>query len=241
MCQGLSGTITSARKAPYWIEGQNSHSEVDAHYHIHGDNCNTLEACRKLHYEFLIVAKPSDIFDPTQWRFTIDADNSNLPSWYTDQAAEYEDIARADHLIPQLAAWKASGKYPGHLGLSSITTLPEGVTLSAGADLDLRSITTLPEGVTLRAGGYLDLSSLTTLPEGVTLSAGGHLYLSSITTLPEGVTLSAGADLGLRSITTLPEGVTLSAGADLYMRSLDLLPKSAKAKYSRLWLKNGLQ
>jgi hypothetical protein len=93
----------------------------------------------------------------------------------------------------------------GSIYLSSPTSLPEGVTLSAGGDLYLSSLTSLPEGVTLSAGGYLDLSSLTSLPEGVTLSAGGYLYLSSLTSLPEGVTLSAGGDLDLSSLTSLPE------------------------------------
>ena len=47
------------------------------------------------------------------------------------------------------------------------------------ANLDLSRLTTIPEGVTLTAGGFLDLISLTTIPEGVTLTAGGYLYLSS--------------------------------------------------------------
>ena len=77
--------------------------------------------------------------------------------------------------------------------------------------LDLDSLTTLPEGVTLTAGGNLYLRSLTTLPEGVTLTAGGDLYLRSLTTLPAGVTLTAGGDLDLRSLTILPEGVTINS------------------------------
>ena len=75
------------------------------------------------------------------------------------------------------------------------------MTLTAGGSLHLSSLTTLPEGVTLTAGGYLDLRSLTTLPEGVTLTAGGSLHLSSLTTLPEGVTLTAGGPLDLRNKT----------------------------------------
>jgi hypothetical protein len=37
--------------------------------------------------------------------------------------------------------------------------MPEGVTLSAGYNLDLRSLTSIPEGVTLSAGGYLNLGN----------------------------------------------------------------------------------
>jgi len=93
------------------------------------------------------------------------------------------------------------------LDLSSLTTLPEGVSLTAGGSLYLSSLTTLPEGVSLTAGGSLYLSSLTTLPEGVSLTAGGYLYLSSLTTLPEGVSLTAGGSLDLRS-QTLPATIT---------------------------------
>ena len=59
--------------------------------------------------------------------------------------------------------------------LEVLTALKPGAEIEfAGGDLHLDSLTTLPEGVTLSAGGYLDLGSLTTLPEGVTLSAGGY-------------------------------------------------------------------
>jgi hypothetical protein len=68
-------------------------------------------------------------------------------------------------------------------------------------DLDLRGLTTLPEGVSLTAGGSLYLSGLTTLPEGVSLTAGGSLCLSGLTTLPEGVSLTAGGYLDLRGLT----------------------------------------
>ena len=45
--------------------------------------------------------------------------------------------------------------------------------------IDLRSCTTLPEGITLTAGGGIDLSSCTTLPEGITLTAGGYIILKN--------------------------------------------------------------
>ena len=43
--------------------------------------------------------------------------------------------------------------------------------------LDLRSLTSLPEGVSLTVGGSLYLSSLTSLPEGVSLTVGGKILL----------------------------------------------------------------
>ena len=107
-----------------------------------------------------------------------------------------KEFCRKFNLTDEQATGKE--KIAGYLDLRSLTTLPEGVSLTAGGYLDLRSLTTLPEGVSLTAGGYLDLSSLTTLPEGVSLTAGGYLYLSSLTTLPEGVSLTAGGYLDLR-------------------------------------------
>ena len=44
-------------------------------------------------------------------------------------------------------------------------------------DLYLNTLTTLPEGVTLSPGGNLYLSKLKSLPAGVTLSPGDSLYL----------------------------------------------------------------
>jgi hypothetical protein len=104
---------------------------------------------------------------------------------------------------------------------------------SIDANLYLSSLTTIPEGVTLTAGGFLNLSSITTIPEGVTLTAGGFLYLSSITTIPEGVTLTTGGFLYLSSITTIPEGVTLTAGGFLYLKN-----KTLPATTTRPWLES---
>jgi hypothetical protein len=113
----------------------------------------------------------------------------------------------------------------GGLYLGSLTTLPEGVSLTAGSALDLRSLTSPPEGVSLTAGGYLYLNSLRSLPEGVSLIAGGHLDLRSLTSLPEGVSLTAGGNLNLRSLTSLPDGVSLTTGGYLYLNSLRSLPE----------------
>ena len=184
MCQGLSGIIVRSRKSPYWVEGVNSHSEIIGKYSLHGDNTDCLAMCSQLPYEFLLVAAPTDIFDPTQWVWSIDADTEHLPSWYTDEAHEYEDAARADHLIPQLAAWKATGKYPGYLSLHSVTTLPKGCTFNVGGDLYLHNVTTLPKGCTFNGGEYLYLNSVTTLPKGCTFNVGDDLYLNSVTKKP---------------------------------------------------------
>jgi len=140
------------------------------------------------------------------------------------------------------------------LDLSSLTTLPEGVSLTAGDYLDLSSLTTLPEGVSLTTGGSLYLSSLTTLPEGVSLTAGGSLYLSRLTSIKQwsictlylassaraaaaiescvalkiflrSISSASGDSLDLSSLTTLSEGVSLTAGGSLYLNCLTTLPE----------------
>ncbi|MDD5353060.1 MAG: hypothetical protein PHS93_07875, partial [Candidatus Omnitrophica bacterium] len=103
------------------------------------------------------------------------------PEWWTDAHTkdtirQFCDVIRGDWNGDKL-------EYPGSdLDLSSLTTIPAGVTLSAGSNLNLSRLTTIPAGVTLSAGGYLNLFSLTTIPAGVTLSAGSDLILSRLTT-----------------------------------------------------------
>jgi hypothetical protein len=93
-----------------------------------------------------------------------------------------------------------------------------GDVVEYSGDLLLRSLTSLPSGVTLSAGGYLFLRSLTSLPSGVTLSAGGYLFLSSLTSLPSGVTLSAGGYLDLGSLTSPHQRYQ---GRDIYLENVD--------------------
>ena len=98
------------------------------------------------------------------------------------------------------------------IATTDLPQLQPEIEISTEGSLDLSSLTTLPEGVTISAGEYLFLNSLTTLPEGITLTAGWSIYLNSLTTLPEGITLTAGWSIYLDSLTTLPEGVSLTAG-----------------------------
>ena len=113
----------------------------------------------------------------------------------------------------------------GNLDLRSVTTLPEGISLTTGGNLYLDSVTTLPEGISLTTGGNLYLSSVTTLPEGISLTTGRNLYLNSLTTLPEGISLTVGGHLDLSSVTTLPKGISLTVGGSLNLRSVTTLPE----------------
>ena len=108
---------------------------------------------------------------------------------------------------------------------TSITSIPEGLTVSSFLDLEgCTSITSLPDGLTV--GGFLDLrgTSITSLPGGLTV--GGDLYLrgTSITSLSEGLTVGDFLDLRGTSITSLPEGLTV--GGDLDLRGTSITDHS---------------
>ena len=61
--------------------------------------------------------------------------------------------------------------FKGSLRLSSLQTLPSGISLEAGWSIDLRSLQTLSTGVSLKAGSCLNLSSLQILPKGINIKA----------------------------------------------------------------------
>ena len=115
-------------------------------------------------------------------------------------------------------------------GCTSLTTLPEGLTVGGSLYLSgCTGLTTLPEGLTVGGSLYLsDCTGLTSLPEGLTV--GGSLYLrgcTGLTTLPEGLTVGGSLDLrGCTGLTTLPEGLTVGGWLDLRgCTSLTSLPE----------------
>ena len=112
----------------------------------------------------------------------------------------------------------------GDLGLSSLTTLPDGFNPTIGGGLYLYRLTTLPSGFNPTVGGALDLGSLTSIPDGFNPTVGGSLYLDSLTTLPSGFNPTVGGYLYLGSLTTLPSGFKPTVGGNLYLGSLTTLP-----------------
>ena len=111
---------------------------------------------------------------------------------------------------------KQDGVTSTSIDLSSLTELPEGLRLPAGAEtIDLSSLTAIPEGVKFPDGvKTLYLNSLTELPEGLRLPDGVEwIYLSSLTELPEGFKFPDGVEwIYLSSLTELPEGFRLPDG-----------------------------
>ena len=179
MCQYRSGIaiMFGGTVTVRTLHGNDSHNDIRDHYGIVDDITSVM---RQAAVEYI---PEGALYDYGTYLLQWDDDK---PDWATDEVeAEVARQMRAVCKADDLSAWS------GYLDLRSLTTLPEGVTLSAGGDLYLGSLTTLPEGVALSAGRYLYLRSLTTLPEGVTLSAGEGLDLRSMTTLPEGVNVTA--------------------------------------------------
>ncbi|EGT3135887.1 hypothetical protein JDW24_001866, partial [Salmonella enterica subsp. enterica serovar Uganda] len=94
---------------------------------------------------------------------------------------------------------------------TSITALPDNLTVGGRLDLSGTSITALPDNLTV--GGWLDLSgtSITALPDNLTV--GGRLDLrgTSITALPDNLTVGGSLDLRGTSITALPENFSCNS------------------------------
>lgn len=139
-------------------------------------------------------------------------------------------------------------KNHGGLDLSntSITSLPENLTVRGDLDLSYTPITSLPENLTvgnslflsntkitslpksLTVGGWLNLSStpITSLPENLTVE--GCLLLSNtcITSLPEKLTVRGWLDLSNTPIASLPENLTVGDGLSLSNTQITSLPES---------------
>ena len=165
MCRFRSGVAvynaTDGSVKLYTLPGEDSHTKIREHYHIR-DNGGPA-ASRQCPVEYV----PHSALDHwASYEFCFDAFR---PDWWTQEHTDsvIRQFQADIHRLLKRKKWN----WGGDLYLDSLTSLPEGVALSAGRALDLRSLTSLPEGVTLSAGGYLDLRSLTSLPAGVTVKA----------------------------------------------------------------------
>lgn len=177
MCQFKSGICVYLPETQdmriYTSKKEDSHTEIRREHGLRdGAGDNDMFARYQTPVEFIPVTSLTDI---AGWKFIFDA---GKPDWWEDWMTE----KAKKHLFTKAReAWSEDGV--------TLTSTPEGVTLSTVGNLDLGTLTSIPAGVTLSAGGYLDLESLTSIPDGVTLSSGGDLYLESLTSIPEGVTV----------------------------------------------------
>ena len=91
----------------------------------------------------------------------------------------------------------------GNLDLSgsSITALPDNLTVGGGLDLFGTGITALPDNLTV--GGWLNLfgTGITSLPDNLTVGGGLDLIGTGITSLPDNLTVGGGLDLSGTGIT----------------------------------------
>ena len=146
MCQFISGVAVERDDTVTvkTLKNSDSHSEIRKKFNIADDNSSRGQ--RQTPVELIPVTSLTDV---SGMEFRFDAER---PDWWTD--------AMTDEATRQLFR-AAKNRWDGN-------------TLKADY-LDLSSLTSIPEGVTLSAGGYLDLSSLTSIPEGVKINA-QHIY-----------------------------------------------------------------
>jgi len=163
MCQAISGIAVKTGETVkiYTLRHEDSHEKIRDKYKIK-DN-NSPASFYQTPVELIPV---TSLFEVAGMKFKFDDER---PNWWTDEMT--------GEAIKQLyQAWRDrwDGKiliFKGSLNLGSLTSIPEGVTLSAGGGLYLSSLTSIPEGVNLSAGGGLYLGSLTAIPEGVNVKA----------------------------------------------------------------------
>ena len=107
---------------------------------------------------------------------------------------------------------------------TAVTALPDNLTVGGDLDLEGTAVTALPDNLTV--GGYLDLrgTSITALPDNLTV--GGDLYLrgTSITALPDNLTVGGALDLENTGITSLPDNLTIGGYLDLENTGITSLP-----------------
>ena len=159
MCQYRSAVVTmfNDNLKIYTLDGEDSHEDIREKYNIKDDYTT---ANRQEAIEFIPTGM---LFDYKSYELRWD---DIKPDWATPDVEDkiirkMINICKKDDL----------SNYKGYLYLYSLTSIPEGTTLSAGGYLYLSSLTSIPEGVTLSAGGDLNLESLTSIPKGVKVNA----------------------------------------------------------------------
>ena len=127
----------------YTIDGHDSHNNIRQEHHIPEAQNGLMDR-----YHTPVEYVPTACFNReepwTGWDLFWDA---GKPDW-ADENVSAEIIRQFKQVIisDDLERWD------GSLDLSSLTSMPAGVTLSAGGSLYLRELTSMPEGVTISAG-----------------------------------------------------------------------------------------
>ncbi len=101
---------------------------------------------------------------------------------------------------------------------TAVTDLPRGLTVSGSLLLNgsaITTLTTLPDDLSVGGSLYLGATAITALPQGLTVGGNLDLEGSAITALPQGLTVGGNLNLEGTAITELPEG--LSVGGRLYL------------------------
>ncbi len=139
MCKHRSAKVTyfNDELKVYTLEGNDSHNDIAEKFNIKDD---ITTASRQSSCEFI---PNGELFDYDSYKLQWD---DVKPDWATPDVEEMIickmiKICKTDDL----------SNWGGDLNLSSLTAIPNGVTLSAGGGLNLSSLTAIPNGVTLKA------------------------------------------------------------------------------------------
>ena len=127
MCIGISMVIKETVIEPYWIPGNNSHTDIRDKYGIPDG----------VGYPSLPVeCIPTGVLtEPEAWEYRVDIQDT-LPDWYTASAGEYEAACMrvCRRIVREIAE---AGKYDGPLNLGGTPITSLGALTSVGGDLYL--------------------------------------------------------------------------------------------------------
>ena len=167
MCIGISMVIKETVIEPYWIPGNNSHTDIRDKYGIPDG----------VGYPSLPVeCIPTGVLtEPEAWEYRVDIQDT-LPDWYTASAGEYEAACMrvCRRIVREIAE---AGKYDGPLNLGGTPITSLGALTSVGGDLKLGGTPITSLGALTSVGGDLYLYGTPITSLGALTSVGGDLYL----------------------------------------------------------------
>ncbi len=147
MCQVISGEAVFAaeRLTVFTSKKTDSHTDIRAENNIREDD-GSPSSVRHTPVELVFG---TSLIDLEGAKFCFDA---GRPAWWTEEMTEEATRQLFSAWKSRWQVWGEKLDFPGSLDLSSVTSIPEGVSLTAGDYLDLSGVTSIPEGVTAEAG-----------------------------------------------------------------------------------------
>jgi len=212
MCIGISMVIVKERFEPYWIDGNNSHTDIREKHNISDG----------LGYPSLPVEyHPTGVLTNIEdWEFKLDI-NDTLPNWYVKNEQRYKD-ACFKVLIGIINAIVITKHYSGTLNLYGTKITSLGKLQSVGGTLDLRDTGIESLGNLQSVGGSLDLYDTGITSLGKLQSVGGFLDLYGTEVTSLGNLQSVGGFLNLEGTKITSLDNLQSVGGTLFLRGTEI-------------------